>query len=105
MLETEFPALIYGRKKKMESVDGKVRVVTDRGWFIGPDGKGLDVGEVYCTASQNEAEQERFARLFAAAPKLLAALRAVLDCIEVIEGFITEAMDEARTALAEAEPA
>ena len=48
---------------------------TTAGWFIRPTGPGLDIGEVYLTASQDEATQEAYARLFTRSPDLLEALR------------------------------
>lgn len=65
----------YGTKKKMGSVGDKARIVDDKGFWFGSDEQGLDIGEVYVTASQDTAVQEANARLVIAAPDLLAACK------------------------------
>lgn len=59
----------YGRVQKIVGVN------SIPGWFIGPDKNArgrpvLDIGQVYLTPSQNEAEQEANAKLIAEAPTL-----------------------------------
>ena len=73
-----FKPLIYGPTKKWSNEGGKARLVTGRGWFIAPEGNGFDVAEVHCTNSQDEKTQEAYARLFAAAPDLMAACESAL---------------------------
>ena len=71
------PPLEYGRLKEIVAEGGKARMRNSRGWFVGPIAGGLDVAEVHHTASQDATTQEGYARLFAAAPELLAALEEV----------------------------
>lgn len=48
------------------------------GWFIGPK-TGHDIAQVHLSASQDEATQEAYARLFAASTKVLAALVRIVE--------------------------
>jgi hypothetical protein len=75
--------LHYGPLKEWASVDGKARLVDGLGFFVGHT-TGLDVASVSCTASQDPVEQEAIARLFAAAPDLLAACEYAIQWIDNI---------------------
>ena len=66
----------FGRNKTWGAVDGKARLVDAPGWFIGPEGRGIDIAAVHLTASQDPDTQEANARLLAAAPELLDELEA-----------------------------
>lgn len=67
------PSLMYGETKPI------VGVSVAKGFFIGPVGRGHDIAQVHLTASQKREDQEAFARLFVAAPDLLAACEAVME--------------------------
>lgn len=80
-LECLTQALTYGELKEFKGVGGKARLQpSGKGYFIGPE-HGLDIGQVHLTASQDAKVQEGYARLFAAAPDLLAALKQCLPLV------------------------
>lgn len=73
-----FRKLTYGPNKQFAGK--RLFVPQNKGWFIGPaDGSlpALDVANVHCSASQDQHEQERYAKLFAAAPEAYECARFV----------------------------
>lgn len=101
----EFPKLTYGPLKEFTATpDNKARLTNRRGFFVGPVGQGIDVAEIHCTASQKLETQERFARLFAASPDLLAALETLLESFGHPGGldFYRKAEAAAKAAIAKA---
>jgi hypothetical protein len=89
--------LHYGRMKVWSTDSNKsARLVDGPGWFIGQQ-NGLDIGQVYCTASQCPKTMEGFAKLFCAAPDLLAALTAILHEVSGdYDGWAQDAVSAAR---------
>lgn len=79
----------YGHNKKQAGN----RFVDDRGWFFGPVGFGLDIGDIHLTASQSPEEQEANARLIAASPDLLNGVREAWNALRKLWSVQTEGED------------
>lgn len=95
----EFPTLVYGRKKVWGEQDGAARLVDGRGFWIGPEGRGHDIAEVHCTASQTIADQEEWAKLFVAAPLMLDALRHIATFPRTSNASVEALKEVAREAI------
>lgn len=97
---------MFGPVKEWTEKNGAARLKDGKGWFIGPEGRGLDIAHVHLTSSQDAGTQEANARLMTASPDLLTALQGIINAYnanpEPIHYKISAAINAARDSVTKA---